>query len=332
MESRKASCSSVFGQGFPHRWLGAHAAILPTPPPPPPPPPPPSPKTTTTYLAVVYPSIVAHSNHFNHTGRSYAVRGKWKEGGGRGGGGRGELRHNGRPMCYGCNRVLQDGAPILQIKGKGYVMSHTLIHIVAFKVLSWLCIHAVATKEHRAAIVNRVCKVDAGIHNDTSVLADDGEGVWACQVHCRTGLKQNVSHERQLCNRVVPCSVRTPVRIVAERKVVVGPLGICSPHGWSVDCESVSSGDHQSSLYERDQYVSVSTCETMVLHILCMFWQPMNSRCSLDARLLKDTIEAVNLKRLPIMIIISATITPRQRGPFRVWFLGWKEFYTRWRT
>ena len=36
-----------------------------------------------------------------------------------------------------------------------------------------------------------------------------------------------------------------------------------------------------------------------------MFWQPMNSICSLDARLLKDTIEAVNLKRLPIMMIIT---------------------------
>ena len=145
-------------------------------------------------------------------------------------------------------------------------MSHTLIHIVPSKVLSWLCIHAVATKEHRAVIAVRVRKVDGGIHNNTSVLADDGEGVWACQVDCRTGLKQNVSHERQLCNRVVPCPVRIPVRIVSERKVVVGPLGICSHNGWSVDCESFSSGHHQSSIYERNrQYVSLSQ------H---MYWKP----------------------------------------------------------
>ena len=154
------------------------------------------------------------------------------------------------------------------------MLSLTLIHTLPKNVCFWLCTDAEATKEHRAAIVNRVCKVDAGIHNDTSVLADDGEGVWACQVDFRTGLERDVSHERQPCNHVVPCSVRILVRIVAERKVVVGPLGICSPHGWSVDCESVSSRYHQSSLYERDQYVSVSTCETMVLHILCMFWQP----------------------------------------------------------
>ena len=31
----------------------------------------------------------------------------------------------------------------------------------------------------------------------------------------------------------------------------------------------------------------------------------MNSMCSLDASLLKDNIEAVNLKRLPIMMIIT---------------------------
>ena len=88
MESRKASCSSVFGQGFPHCWLGAHVATFPSPPPPPPPlQGPPSPTTTTTYLSVVYPSIVAYSNHFHDRGRSNVVRGKWKEGGGGGGGG-----------------------------------------------------------------------------------------------------------------------------------------------------------------------------------------------------------------------------------------------------
>ena len=136
-------------------------------------------------------------------------------------------------------------------------MSHTLIHILPYKVLSWLCIHAVATKEHRAVIAVRVRKVDGGIHNNTSVLADDGEGVWACQADCRTRLERNAPHERQPCNHVVPCPVQSPVRIVAERKVVVVP--VFSHQGWSVDCESVFSGYHQSSLYERNrQYVSLS--------------------------------------------------------------------------
>ena len=166
------------------------------------------------------------------------------------------------------------------------MLSLTLIHTFPPSVFFGLCTDAEATKEHRAALVNRVCKVDAGIHNDTSVLADDGEGVWACQVDCRTGLERDVSHERQPCNRVVPYSIRIPVRIVAERKVVVVPVGICSPHGWSVDCESVSSGYHQSSLYERDQYVSVSTCETI---FYACFGNHVNNICSLDARLLKDT-------------------------------------------
>ena len=144
--------------------------------------------------------------------------------------------------CVTAATVLQDDEPPLETK-RG-MLSLTLIHIVICIFFVWLCTDAVATKEHRAAIVDRVCKVDGDIHNDTSVLADDGKGVWACQVDCRTGLEWNVSHERQLCNRVVPCSVRIPVRIVAERKVVVVPAGIFSHHGWSVDCESFSSGYH----------------------------------------------------------------------------------------
>ena len=78
--------------------------------------------------------------------------------------------------CFTAATVPQDAEPILEIKG-WCMLSLTLIHIFPPTGHIWLCTDAEATKEHRAAIVNRICKVDGGIHNDTSVLADDGEGV-----------------------------------------------------------------------------------------------------------------------------------------------------------
>ena len=81
-----------------------------------------------------------------------------------------------RGRCVTVATVLQGrDAPIYR-EGRG-MQSLTLIHIFILRVFSVLCIHAEATKEHRAAIVDRVCKVDAGIHNDTSILADDCKGV-----------------------------------------------------------------------------------------------------------------------------------------------------------
>ena len=146
-------------------------------------------------------SIVAHSNHFSHRGRSlwYEFRDEKKV--------IFNLRSvkdsrrmvevvlckgnqlvDCRGRCVTVATVLQGRHAPIYREGRG-MQSLTLIHIFILRVFSVLCIHAEATKEHRAAIVNRVCKVDAGIYNDTSVLADDGKGVWACQVDCRTRLE-----------------------------------------------------------------------------------------------------------------------------------------------